>query len=254
MIEILQWSTLAVCGLIATARIPSAVRGENRTLFWIFALMTLAILLSIEAPYVAIDRALGGFNLANLILRFVIFAAILCVGIRVTRGFGAAGGYRLLTGRTGMAVLALVSLAVVTGFLLIDSGGSSAGLAHISAKGGTDALLVEYYGAAGRAYPAYVSLVLLPAMVRAVRSSLPLPIRSAAFLLAVGAVAIALTLFFPVIPPTWGPAEFVINYTAILCFVIGLALIWAAKVRYRTQRSGGKGRLLKTNRKNSQNH
>lgn len=240
MIEILQWSTLAVCGLIAIARIPSALRGENRTLFWIFALMTLAILLSIEAPYVAIDRVLGGFNLANLILRFVIFAAILCVGIRVTRGFGATGGYRLLTGRTGMAALALVSLAVVVVFLMIDSEGSSAGLARISAKGSTDALLVEYYGAAGRAYPAYVSLVLLPAMVRAVRSSLPLPIRSAAFLLAVGAVAIALTLFFPIIPPGWGAAEFVINYTAVLCFVVGLALIWAAKIRYRTQRSGGK--------------
>jgi len=241
MIEILQWSTLAVCGLIATARIPSALRGENRTLFWIFALMTLAILLSIEAPYVAIDRALGGFNLANLILRFVIFAAILCVGIRVTRGFGATDGYRLLTGRIGMAVLALVSLAVVVVFVLIDSEGSSAGLARISAKGSTDALLVEYYGAAGRAYPAYVSLVLLPAMVRAVRSSLPVPIRSAAFLLAVGAVAIALTLFFPIIPPGWGAAEFVINYTAILCFVVGLALIWAAKIRYRTQRGAGRG-------------
>jgi hypothetical protein len=240
MIEILQWSTLAICGLIAAARIPSVLRGENRTLFWIFALLTLAILLSIEAPYLAIDGALGGFNLANLILRFVIFAAILCVGIRVTRGFGATGGYRLLTGRIGMAVLALISLAVVAVFLMIDSDGSSAGLARISAKGGTDALLVEYYGAAGRAYPAYVSLVLLPAMVRAVRSSLPVPVRSAAFLLAVGAVAIALTLFFPVIPPSWGAAEFVINYTAILCFVVGLALIWAAKIHYRTQRSGGK--------------
>ena len=235
MIEILQWSTLAVCGLIATARIPSALRGENRTLFWIFALMTLAILLSIEAPYVAIDRALGGFNLANLILRFVIFAAILCVGIRVTRGFGATDGYRLLTGRAGMAVLTLVSLAVVVAFFMIDSDGSSAGLAQTAAKGGTDAMLVEYYGAAGRAYPAFVSLVLLPAMVRAVRSSLPLPIRSAALLLAIGAVAITLTLFFPIIPPTWGPAEFVINYAAILCFVGGLALIWAAKVRYRMQ-------------------
>lgn len=232
MIEILQWSTLAVCGLIAVARVPSAVRGENRTLFWIFALMTLAILLSIETPYVAIDQALGGFNLANLILRFVIFAAILCVGIRVTRGFGATDGYRLLTGRTGMAVLALVSLAVVGVFLLMDSKGSSSGLAQISIRGGHDAVLVEYYGAAGRAYPAYVSLVLLPAMVRALRGSLPLPIRTAAFLLAVGAVAIALTLFFPVMPSGWGPAKFVVNYTAVLCFVVGLALIWAARVRY----------------------
>lgn len=131
-----------------------------------------------------------------------------------------------------MAVLALVSLAVVGVFLLMDSKGSSSGLAQISTRGGIDAALVEYYGAAGRAYPAYVSLVLLPAMVRALRSSLPVAIRSAAFLLAVGAVAIALTLLFPVMPSGWGPAKFVVNYTAVLCFVVGLALIWAARVRY----------------------
>lgn len=232
MIEILQWSTLAICALVAIARVPSMLRGENRTLFWIFALMTLAIILSIEAPYVAIDQALGGFNVANLILRFVIFAAILCVGIRVTRGFGATDGYRLLTGPVGMMALALVSLAVIGLFIMIDSQGSSAGLARISLRGGPDAVLVEYYGAAGRAYPTYVSLVLLPAMVRAVRGSLPLPIRTAAFLLAVGAVAIALTLFFPLMPSGWGPAKFMINYTAVLCFVVGLAIIWAAKVGY----------------------
>ena len=82
MIEILQWSTLATCGLIAAARVPSAIRGENRSLFYIFGLMTVAILLSIEKPYVAIDQALGGINLANLLLRFIIFAAIYFVGIR----------------------------------------------------------------------------------------------------------------------------------------------------------------------------
>ena len=232
MIEILQWSTLAVCGLVAAARIPSALRGENRTLFWIFALITLAILLSIEAPYVAIDQTLGGFNVANLILRFVIFAAILCVGIRVTRGFGATDGYRLLTGPVGMTVLAVISLSLVAVFVLMDTGGSSSGLAKITARGGTDAVLADYYGAAGRAYPSYVSVVLLPAMVRAVRSSLPLPIRSAAFLLAVGGVGVALTLLFPFVPKQWAAATFIINYTAILCFVTGLALIWIAKIRY----------------------
>ena len=68
-----------------------------------------------------------------------------------------------------MAVLAVVSLTVVVMFLLMDSEGSSAGLAGVSAKGGANELLVEYYGAAGRAYPAYVTLALIPAMVRAVR-------------------------------------------------------------------------------------
>lgn len=79
MIEILQWSTLTACGLVAVARVPSAVRGRNRTLFYIFALLTLATLLSIEAPYLAIDQALGGVNATNLLLRYVIFAAIFFV-------------------------------------------------------------------------------------------------------------------------------------------------------------------------------
>ena len=231
MIEILQWSTLAVCGLVSVARVPSAVRGKNRTLFYIFALMTLAILLSIQAPYVAIDQALGGVNAANLLLRFVIFAAIFFVGIRVTRGFGADDAYRLLTGRTGVAVLALTSLIVVGVFLMMDTAGSSAGMGSVSAKDARHGLLVEYYGAAGRAYPAYVSLVLLPAMVRACRSSFPLLVRVAAFLLALGAVAIGASLLFPALPPALGSVEFVINYTAVLCFVIGLALIWVAKLQ-----------------------
>lgn len=231
MIEILQWSTLAVCGLVAIARVPSALRGKNRTLFYIFALMTLATLLSIRTPYLAIDQALGGVNVANLLLRFVIFAAIFFVGIRVTRGFGADDAYRLLTGRIGMAVLGVISLAVLVLFLMMDTAGSSAGMGSVSAKDARHGLLVEYYGAAGRAYPAYVSLVLLPAMVRACRSTFPFLVRVAAFLLALGAVAIGASLLFPALPPALGSVEFVINYTAVLCFVIGLALIWVAKLR-----------------------
>jgi protein-S-isoprenylcysteine O-methyltransferase Ste14 len=67
-------------------------------------------------------------------------------------------------------------------------------------------------------------------MVRAVRERLPILVRIAAALLALGGVAVGLTLLFPVIPPTMGSIEFIINYTAVLCFVIGLALIWVAKV------------------------
>jgi hypothetical protein len=232
MIEVLQWSTLAVCGLVAAARVPSALRGRNRTLFYIFALMTLAILLSIEAPYGAIDRALGGINIANLILRLVIFAAIFFVGIRITRGFGADTAYRLITGRIGRAALALTSLAVAAIFLMMDTAGSSAGLVEVYAKNSRNGLLVEYYGAAGRAYPAYVALVLLPAMARAVGSRLPALVRVAAFLLAIGSVAVGLTLFFPFYPSSWAGATFLVNYTAILCFVLGLALIAVASLIY----------------------
>lgn len=233
MIEILQWSTLVICAALALARIPSALRGENRLLLGILLLMTLAILLSIQAPYVAIDQALGGRNLANLILRFIIFGAILLVGVRAARGFDASDALRLITGRVGVLALTLAGAAVIVTFLLMDTEGSSAGLQSVAAKDPHHAALVEYYGAAGRLYPCYVSFVLVPAMVRALRSTLPGLVRAAASLFCVGAVAIALSLLSPVIPPGMGYLRFIVNYTAVLCYVLGLSLIWVAKLRAR---------------------
>jgi hypothetical protein len=32
------------------------------------------------------------------------------------------------------------------------------------------------------------------------------------------------------VPPSMDALEFIINYTAVLCYVVGLALIWAARV------------------------
>jgi putative Mn2+ efflux pump MntP len=229
MIEVLQWSTLAICGLATLVRVPSALRGENRSLFSILALMTLAILLSIDAPYVAVDQALGGMNVANLVLRFVIFAAVFFLGFRMARGFGADDSLRLITGPVGIAAAAAASAAVVVLFLMTDTAGSSAGLIDVAAKGARNAALVEYYGAAGRLYPAFIMLALFPAMVRTLRSSLSVLVRCGATLLALGTVAISLSLLFPVIPPSLGFLRFVINYTAVLCVVLGLVLFWLAK-------------------------
>lgn len=237
MIAILQWTTLAACALAAIARVPSALRGENRSLFFVYLFLTVAILLSIEPPYVAIDQALGGLNLANLLLRFVIFGTIFALGLRIARGFGAGDALRLLTGPVGIAVAAVASAAVVVAFLMMDTVGSSAGLVTVHAKDARHAVLVEYYGAAGRLYPAYVMLALLPAMLRTVGSTLPGLVRAGAALLAVGSVAIALSLLFPVIPESLGYFRFVINYTAILCIIVGLATIWLSKaVANRTRK------------------
>jgi len=231
MIEILQWSTLSVCGFAALARIPSAVRGENRSLFYIFILATLAILLSIDGPYVAIDSVLGGVNITNLILRFVIFAVIFFIGLRFVKAFGAQECRRWLVGLPGVLVFGLVAAVMVAFFAMMDSSGSSAGLAAVSKRSSQNAQLVEYYGAAGRAYPAYVSLILLPAMLRAVASRLPALVRAGALLLAVGGISLALSLLFPFIPAQLSSLRFMINYGAALCFVLGLGAFWIARVR-----------------------
>jgi hypothetical protein len=231
MIEILQWTTLAACGAAALSRVPNLVRGKNRSMFYILGLMTLAILLSIKSPYMAIDGLLGGTNIANLLLRFIIFGAIFFLGIRIAAGFGDDRGLRLVRGQAGMLAFGLVSVALLVTFILMDTSGSSVGMGTVDGKSEWNAVLVEYYAAAGRAYPAYVCLVLLPGMVRASRSSLPAVLRAGAFLLAVGSAAVAITVLFPLIPPALGYLEFVINYTAILCLVGGLALIWVASGR-----------------------
>jgi len=231
MIEILQWSTLAVCCAAAVARIPSALRGENRSLFYIFVLATLAILLSIDGPYVAIDSVLGGSNITNLILRFIVFAVIFFIGLRSIKAFGAHQYRRWLLGWPGMAVFGLISAVMILFFIMMDSSGSSAGLAGVAGRSTRDAYLVEYYGAAGRAYPAYVSLVLLPAIAKAVASRLPVLVRVGALLLGIGGVSLTVSLLFPFIPPQWNSLKFIINYGAALCFVLGLAAFWIGRVR-----------------------
>jgi len=236
VIDILQWTTLGVCALLAVFRIPSALRGENRLMFGIFLLMTLAILLSMEAPYVAVDQLLGGTNIANLVLRFVIFGVILLIGLRVARGFGAGRALSWIAGKPGVTALALACAAVIVTFLLMDTQGSSAGLKAIAAKDARNAALVEVYGAFGRLYPCYIAVVLLPTMIRTVRSRLPVLIRLAAVFLSVGAVGLVLSLSSPIIPPGMGFIRFIVNYTAVLCYVLGLAAVWADKIRAQARR------------------
>lgn len=254
MIAVLAWATLVICGITALARIPSALRGENRSLFFLFLLMTLAILLSMRAPYEAVDHILGGINIANVLLRFIIFAFILVLGFRVARGFGAADALRLITGRVGMAVLAFSSLVIVVVFLMMDTAGSSTGLVGLSGRSASNAVLVEFYGAAGRLYPAYVTLALLPAMVRALASTLPVLVRAGAALLALGSIAITLTLLFPLNPPALGFVEFIINYTALLCLVLGLVLIWLGSITARRAARKKPGLLEISSNRHSQNH
>ena len=113
----------------------------------------------------------------------------------------------------------VISVAVVGVFLLMDTTGSSAGLSAVSDRDARHAMLAEYYGAAGRAYPAFVALVLLPAMVRAALGRLP--VRCALRLHSWALAPSPLRCPCCSLPAADIPhaVAFVVNYTAILCFV-----------------------------------
>ena len=231
MIAILQWTTLAVCAIVAIARLPSALRGENRSIFGVFVLATVAVLLSIDVSYRTIDAWLGSQNYANLILRFVIYGTVLLAGYRIAKAFDASKSIRLITGPAGRAVLTIVGVATVVFFLLADTAGSATGLGMLPSRSPENALLIEWYAAAGRLYPAFVAACILPATYLAISQRLPRGVRTGALLLTVAFAAMAAGAFYPLIPREVGYLKAIINYTSMLCLALGLALVWMSSLR-----------------------
>jgi hypothetical protein len=230
MIAVLQWTTLAVCATVAIARVPSALRGENRSVFGVFVLATLAVLLSIDVSYRAIDGWLGSQNYANLLLRFVVYGTVLLAGYRIAKAFDASKSIRLITGPAGKAVLAVISVATVVLFMLADTAGSATGLAGVALRSPQNAVLVEWYAAAGRLYPAFVAACILPATYQAIGRQLPRGVRAGALLLTVALAAMASGFLYPLIPREAGPVRAIINYTSVLCLALGLALVWISSL------------------------
>lgn len=228
MIATLQWGTLIICSVVLLLRVPDAIQGRNRTVFWILVLATLCSLLSVPGPYEAIDAALGGWNLTHLILRFLVFAAVLLVGLRVATGLADTRCYRLIAGPAGRWALAVSAAAVAVTFFLMDTRGSSAGMLDITNNSGRNAVLAPFYAAAGRTYPAFVSLALLPALLATTRSQLPRLVRAAALLTCLGALATACSVPASFAPEDWGLAQQTVNYVAVLGYVLGLGMFWAS--------------------------
>jgi hypothetical protein len=243
MIAILQWTTLAVCALVAIARIPSALRGENRSLFGIFVLATVAILLSIDAGYTVIDAWLGSENYTNLLLRFVVYGTVLLAGYRIAKAFDARSSIRLIVGPVGMTVLSVIGIATVALFLLADTAGTVTGLTSLPARSPENAALIESYAAAGRLYPSFVAVCILPATYKAVSQRLPKAIRAGALLLTVAFASMAAGTLFPLIPSEVGFVKAIINYAAVLCLTLGLAFVWVSSLmssrELRRQRAAG---------------
>ncbi|WP_354172356.1 hypothetical protein [Arthrobacter sp. UYEF36] len=111
-------------------------------------------------------------------------------------------------------------------FFLMAGSGQPAGL-HMQAAGGAgNADLAAYFTAAGRTYPAFVSLVLVAPLLAAVRSQLPRLVRAGALLVLLGAVFAAASLPAALAPAGWAVAQHLVNYAAVLGYVVGLAVFW----------------------------
>ena len=226
MMATLEWATLIVCCAVLLLRVPDAVKGRNRMVFGILLLATLCSLLAVSELYKVIDGFLGGWHVTSLVLRYLVFATVLLVGLRVTRGLAAARGYKLIAGAIGRWALGLSCLAVTAAFFLMDTPGAPAGLQTPPDSDGNTATLAPYYAAAGRTYPAFVSLILLPPLLTAVRSRQPRLVRAGALLVLLGALFAVLSFPASFTQAGWAGARHLINYAAVLGYVVGLAVFW----------------------------
>ncbi len=223
----LQWVVLGITAFLALQRLPSAVRGENRGMFWAMFAVTLAVALSIPFFYLHLDSLLGGMNIANLLLRFCVFTAFLILGVKVTAAFNAPRAQRLISGPAGFFVLAVFVGVVTVFFVLSDLPESSTAL-----RAYEDQSTVAAYGDTARLYQAYVAACLAPALfVCAVDSRRRADIRISAGLMSLGmsAVVIHTLLSLGVWNLPRGAWDRLLPYSAVLVISTALAMMWNAR-------------------------
>lgn len=233
----LQWVAFGLSVIFALLRFPAAVRGENRGMFSALVLLALAMALSIGPIYLAVDSVLGGVNVANLVIRYSVFAVLLITGSKLAGAFNAPRAQRLIAGPCGLAVLGLVSAAVAVLFAASDLPESSPAL-----RAYWDQATVSAYGDTSRVYQAYVAACLAPALVlcsadRQRRAD----IRISAGLMSLGCIAIVVHTVLTA--SLWDMQlvlwDRILPYSAVIAFSIGLALIWNSKrVSKRVPQSG----------------
>jgi hypothetical protein len=233
---ILQWSALILCAMAAAIRIPGLARGQGRTIFAALVLMTAAVALSLSPIYLVVDGFLGGVNVANLMLRLLLFAVFLLLGVRMAAAFGSVFARRLIVGPFGLAVLALCVIAALYFFVASELPMSSRGLSAFD-----DQDTVRQYMTAGRLYSGYVSACLLPAALACVldRRARLLHRVSGAFL-ASGFFLVVLFVVLQLFSVPLYQWDVILPFAAILLTALGLCLIWLSRTlgsRERKQRN-----------------
>ncbi len=108
---------------------------------------------------------LGGFNLANLVLRLVLFLGFFLLGVAISSAYGSRGAVRAIAGTPGKIVLGVVLVLILAMFILtmIENHISSTGLRDQLQFGVKPALV---YHVLGWVYPGYVAAVLIGLIIR----------------------------------------------------------------------------------------
>ena len=220
----LQWAALGATLFFALLRVPGAIRGENRGMFYALILLSAAMALSIPSFYLPVDAMLGGINVANLLLRYLLFAVLLILGLKASAAFQAPLAARLIGGPVGVIVLAACAVSVAVLYGLSDLPESSTALAAY-----WDQDTVHAYGDSSRLYQIYVGACLIPSLFgSAAGSRRPAGIRISAGLLALGlsAAVVHSALSLTAVNPDLGVWDLVLPYSAVIVVSLGLALMW----------------------------
>lgn len=219
----LQWAALGATLFFALLRVPGAIRGENRGMFYALILLSAAMALSIPFFYLPVDAMLGGVNVANLLLRYLLFAVLLILGLKAAAAFQAPLAARLIGGPVGFIVLAACAVSVAVLYGLSDLPESSTALAAY-----WDQDAVHAYGDSSRLYQIYVGACLIPSLFGSAASRRPAGIRISAGLLALGlsAAVIHSVLSLAAVKQDLGAWDLVLPYSAVIVVSSGLALMW----------------------------
>lgn len=231
---LIQWLALCLCVVFAAVRLPDAVRGRGRGVFVVLLLLALAVALSLAPIYLFVDSLLGGVNVANLLIRFSLYAMVLLLGVRCASAFHSSRARKSVSGPAGLAAVGLTAVATLTLFLMSDLPESSTGLQAYS-----DQATVKWYADLGRIYPAYVAACLIgPAFSSARDNSARVSHRLAAGLIMTGFAMVVVSAAVKLVNPvSVGPLEVLLPFGAIVLVTVGLALIWASRRRASRSRS-----------------
>ena len=232
-----QVSAFALSSLFALFRLPDAIRGRNRSIFFCMVLIAVSTGLSLSVIYDFIDPLLGGFNLANLLLRYSLYGVFVILGVRGAAAFGADWARRLIVGPVGLAVLGLTVVLTAGFFAASDIPVTSTGLLDYN-----DQVTVEVYGMLGRMYPAYVAAcVCAPALAAARNSRYRMPHRVGSGLFGTGLAVVVLFTALTLVADI-GVFMLLLPFSAVILVTLGLAVMWMSH-RRQMRRPTGAARL-----------